>query len=127
MPWARELRSLASYAKESDLLCKLQITVKTHKSPVRVRLVHSSTNSCFNGLGGALNKLISPLLARVVLLCLSSEDVVKKLAGTVVGRRAMLLKLDIKDFHLTGAHSGIAQGIASAFVDRASCVCSLGP
>jgi hypothetical protein len=120
VPWGRELKSLASQALEANLLCKLQITVKTHKSPVKVRLVHSSTNSCFNGLGGALNQLISPLLSRVEHLCLSSEDVVKKLAGIVVGRRAMLLKLDIKDFYLTGVHSEIAQGIASAFEDRAT-------
>lgn len=39
--WGRELRSHADTMTEASLLCKLQVTIKTHKTPPTARLIFS--------------------------------------------------------------------------------------
>ncbi len=51
-------------------------------------------------------------------VCSSSENVVGSLKGTVVGRRAVFLKYDVKDFHRAREHSFITAAVRSCFSNR---------
>lgn len=106
--WASELRSLAAKSCESDLVCPMLCTIKTHKVPVETRVIIASSRSCFNGLGECLNRLLMPLIRSVPLVCLSSDDVLSKLKGLVLPARAIFLKFDVKDFYLAGAQDFLA-------------------
>jgi hypothetical protein len=76
-------------------------------------------NSCFNGLGEALNRLLQPRLAELDHLCSCSEDVAARLAGVQTHARSILLKLDIKDFYLAGEHGFIVQHVSESFEVKA--------
>jgi hypothetical protein len=117
-PWGREIARSADTAKCTDLVSRLMVTVKTHKNPVTVRLIHSSVNSCFNGLGAALNRVLQPKLIGLSHLCTCSEDVAEKLAGLPTTASCLLLKLDISDFYLTGEHEFITAEVGASIVDR---------
>jgi hypothetical protein len=100
------------------MVCQLLATMKTHKTPVAARLVHSSTSSIFNGIGGILNALLSPKVRALSHLCLSSEDVATRLRGIRAERRSVFLKFDVKDFYLAGQHDFIAREVATRLEDR---------
>ncbi len=116
--WAREITSFADSASEKSLVDSLLATIKTHKVPVSVRLIHSSTNSCFNGLGEALNRVLKPRCEGLEHLCVSSEQVASRLQNIQTGPRTLLLKQDIKDFYLTGSHSLILETVTKSFEGR---------
>jgi hypothetical protein len=112
--WGQEFQSMADRATSAQLVDRLLATVKTHKHPLSVRLIHSSTNNCLNGLGEALNRILGPRCREIDHLCVSSDDVVAKLRGIHLGARALLLKQDIKDFYLAGSHPFIMQQVAAS-------------
>ncbi len=117
-PWARELRSFASACTEQNLRCPLLCTVKTHKTPLAARLIHSSTHSIFNAVGGVINHVLEPNLRRKMHVCSSSEEVAARIVGTPVGPRSILLKYDVKDFYLAGEHGFIAEEVSRTVEER---------
>lgn len=60
--WAAEVTASALTVSERSLCCSLLCTLKTHKEPVTARLIHSSVRSCFNAIGGAINRILEPKL-----------------------------------------------------------------
>jgi hypothetical protein len=118
--WAAEVRSKADTADEDSIVCRLQCTVKTHKPVVSLRMVHSSTLSIFNAIGGVINRMLDPLLRSCDFLALGSDDAAQKIRGTVVNPRSILLKFDVKDFYLAGDHALIASTVSDWFPDTKS-------
>ena len=116
-PWGREIRRSACLASETSIKCGLQVTIKTHKVPVTVRLVHNSSMNVFNTLSGALNALIQPRVDVLLHVCGSSDQVADRLKGVTTGPRTILLKFDIKDFYLAGEHGFIVNGVSNDFED----------
>jgi hypothetical protein len=117
-PWAREIRSTAATCTEHHLRCPLLCTVKTHKTPLAARLIHSSTHSAFNAVGGVINHVLEPILRRKTHVCSSSEEVAARIVGTPVGPRSIMLKYDVKDFYLAGEHSFIAEEVSRTVEER---------
>jgi hypothetical protein len=89
------VRSHAARATCDQMLCPLLATTKTHKQPVTCRLVYSSTNSIFNGLGSALNRILEPRLRSIHQFCLSSEHAAQRVPGIKTGPMALFLKYDV--------------------------------
>ena len=90
--WGSQIRSSVASVKESSLLDSLLATIKTHKEPISVRLIHSSTGNCLNALGEAVNRILAPKVASVWHVCASSEDVVAKIRGIETSARTLLIK-----------------------------------
>lgn len=116
--WASELRSLADKARESDLICPMLCTIKTHKVPIEARVIISSSLSCFNGPGECLNRLLMPHIRSMPQVCLSSDDVISKLRGLELPIRAIFLKFDVKDFYLAGAQGFLVSTVCRCFPDK---------
>ena len=115
--WGKEVRRYALSACEKQLLSPLKCTVKTHKSPVKVRLIHSSVNNVFNGLSEVVNRLLHPKLASLEHLVQSSDGATSLLRKTFINEKGCLIKLDVKDFYLSGDQSFIAKTVAGSFDD----------
>jgi hypothetical protein len=111
--WAREVRCAVGRISEKNLVGRLVVTVKTHKDPVTVRLLHSSRGNPLNPISSAINRMLTPLLRRLPHLCLGSDQVAERIRGVFVGSRAVLLKFDVVDFYLSGEHGFITNTIKS--------------
>ncbi len=111
--WAGEVHKWnnACEARLSSSLCGWSCTIKTHKGEgaVTARSIHSSTGHVFNALGEIANRLLSPILRELPHLCWCSEDVVRLIRSAKVGPRSILLKYDIKEYYLSGAHDELAR------------------
>ena len=128
LPWGDEIRSSADRVTESSLLDSLMATVKTHKEPISVRLIHNSSGNCMNALGEALNRILTPRCSELWHLCTSSEDVAAKIRGIDTSARCLLVKQDIKDFYLAGSHQFILSEVSASFENKAErqfVVCAL--
>lgn len=60
--WANQVRASASGVSESTLKCTALATVKTHKSPISARIIHSSVMNCMNTLSAVVNNILVPRL-----------------------------------------------------------------
>ena len=93
----------------------MNVTVKTHKEPgaVVVRPIHSyPVNHMAPGMRWLASKL-SPCLSRVPHLLKDSSDLMAKLKSFKVPEGTRCLKLDVKDFYLTGSHDYLVTNSAS--------------
>jgi hypothetical protein len=106
--WATELYAAAS-SRGSSLLCRALVTVKSHKVPVSVRLIHSSAANLLNPLCAAVHRLLDVGLRNVSHLCLGSDNVTEKLKCMCVTQSTVLLKFDVVDFYLSGEHDLIVR------------------
>ena len=98
-------------------LCRLSCTVKTHKpvGELSVRMIHGSSNHVLGSLGTALNRLVGEKLKAYKFLCSSSEELLAGLMMIPVSRSSLFLKLDVKEFYLSGAHDFLATQVSSLF------------
>ena len=112
--WSREVKAAASRLTVSSLVCRLVTTIKTHKSPVQVRLIHDASRNALNVVGSAINRVLEPFAREVSHLCFGSDQVGSKIRDLEVAERAVLLKFDVRDFYLSGEHEYIIEKVASS-------------
>ena len=80
-------------------------TVKTHKTVVVMRPLHTSSNHCLGGLTAWIDKDLSSVLKTIAHLCGSSRHVIDGLNKLdSLPSSAVLIKMDLKDFFLDGDH-----------------------
>jgi hypothetical protein len=92
----------------------LSMQVKTHKpdGAVKCRLLHNGSVCFSKPLGYWLAALISPIVRRLPTLAFSSRHVIQMLRATKVGEDDLLLRIDLKDFYLTGAHASMVEAVS---------------
>ena len=90
----------------SKVAAKLQNTVKTHKpsGSVTLRPIHAFSGSPMEPGMKYMNSLLKPGLSKLPHLLRDANDLVSKLRSFKVPHGARWLKLDVKDFYMTGAH-----------------------
>ena len=101
---------------ENSLVAKLQVTVKTHKGQgeVSLRGIHASTSYSFGGLGSWLAYRIDQFLRSLPHLLFSVFDVSKHLEAIRIEEGAALVKVDIKDFFVSGNHEELVRDSTDA-------------
>ena len=114
--WGLEVSGYASECccLPSRSLCKLGFTIKTHKPLGKVvpRMIHSSVAHSFNALGEVINRMFNHILKLKPCICFSSEDVQRAISKSKITKNSILLKYDVEEFYLSGAHSDLANAVA---------------
>ena len=88
----------------------LDATVKTHKHQYEqvLRPIHCCTRHPFRPGMKFIASLITPTLRRLPHLCSSTDDLIRMLGKTVVPASSRMYKVDIRDFHMSGAHRDLS-------------------
>ena len=95
-------------------------TIKTHKpSPgVKPRIIHGSVSHGFSGFGHMLHTILMKELANVGYLAFSSLDVQSRIFGRTLFRSGVLVKLDVREFFMSGEFSQLASLASRGFSNR---------
>eukprot|EP00971_Amphidinium_carterae_P303466 6030017-Amphidinium_carterae.1 len=112
---------------------KLGGTVKTHKNAGKVVLRPLHAMSPLSPLAPGMrliSSMLMPKLKSIPYLLRDSADLLDKVNGMKFNRTATFVKLDVKDFYLSGAHStllemsakGVAEHHRSAYASLLSCI-----
>ena len=97
------------YAKDKSTFTRLQVNVKTHTEPgkVKCRATHSCIHSpCKPGMR-MLSKTLRPQLDALPHLVKYSRELAQLLSATKIPEGSRLIKLDISDFFMTGEHDQV--------------------
>eukprot|EP00959_Pyramimonas_sp_CCMP1952_P163693 3422108-Pyramimonas_sp.AAC.1 len=88
------------------MISRLKCTVKTHKpaGEVELRAIHASTGSPLTGGMRYVSSLLRPFLARQPHILRDSQDLLHQLRGIAVLENDRFLKIDIKDYFMSGEH-----------------------
>lgn len=118
--WSHQLRTAHACATSSELCCPSTFTIKTHKPPgkLEVRVLHSSKNNVLTPLSLVLDLLLRPVVAGVSLLCHNTDGVQQRIRRCCIGEHACLVKLDIKDFYMSGDQETMIRECSRQFQDR---------
>jgi hypothetical protein len=85
----------------------LSLTVKTHKSPVAVRNLHTGPHQAFAGLSLWLARHLKTQLRDKRHLINSSDAVIQQVNGKTFSKNCRLYKIDLKDFFNSGSFDDI--------------------
>ena len=91
------------------MLAKVQLTVKTHKNGGEVvcRAIHAYNNcSMLPGMRW-MTKLLHPTLSQLPHLLVNSADFMRKTTNLRLPSACRFMKLDIKDFYMSGSHKDL--------------------
>ena len=99
---------------------KLRFTVKTQKpiGEVTWRGIHSSVGTPFHGGMRLITHLLKPSLSKLSHLVKDSSVVVDKLKSLVIPASAHFIRIDVKDFFMSGRHSEFVES-CSRYVEEA--------
>jgi hypothetical protein len=89
----------------------LQTTCKDHKSPVEHRILHSAPNFSFSGLSQFVRAFIAPHLKALPHIIPNAQSLAAELASISDPADAMLLRIDLKRFFLSGDATDLASTI----------------
>ena len=114
--WSREIAKALGNSSPEALLCPIACTIKTHKTPVKARLLHNSAGSALSVLGCIVNKLIGPKLLGFPWLVTSTGQATDQIRSLgEVARTVTFVKMDVKDFYLSGDHQDIIEEVVKYF------------
>ena len=88
-------------------VARMDITCKSHKPTVAFRPLHTATNYAYKGLSIWLSQKIRSYLRKFDYLLKDSAFLVKDLESLDVWPTYVIVKLDIKDFFLSGNHQDL--------------------
>jgi len=117
--WATDARYPINN-KTRNFTYKFRHTIKTHKPEKQVvcRLLHTAAGHSLSGISAVIDKLYSELLKPIEHLVHNTADLLKMVGAKKFTKGCMFLKLDVKDFYMSGNHSTIidicAQGYKGA-------------
>lgn len=97
------------------LASTITANIKTHKLQVECRLIHASFRSSLAGFSTVLHRRMSQIAARLGHLCVNSRHLANKIDTTRVPRECVLLKIDVKEFYLSGDHKVIIEAVLPLF------------
>jgi len=104
--WAVDVKSCFKDSLQSYFY-KVACTINTHKSPVKIRLLHTAAGHSLSGLSAVADKLIFDLNKSIPHLKKDSGEVLKDIGATTYPPGGFFLKMDIKDFYMSGNHQTI--------------------
>jgi hypothetical protein len=119
--WAAECRRLCGSSAPHSMLSKVSVTIKTHKPPgkVRARMIHASPSGIVRALARVAHIWLSEKLQAVRHLCKDSREIIALLDSTVIANpEAVLLKLDVDQFYLSGGHMELISLVGTEFSGR---------
>ena len=89
---------------ESKITCTLGITVKSHKPAglVKCRNLHKSRSYCFEGLSAWAEHELKLQLKPYKHILRNSAEFVRSVAGSGIPDGALLMRVDIEDFFMSG-------------------------
>ena len=92
----------------------LKVNLKTHKpaGKVKYRAIHSTKGSPFKPGMRFLSKCLQPAIDDIDFLLKDSFEFVSKVRGRTSPPDTTFIKLDVKDFFMTGKHHEIIEGCA---------------
>jgi hypothetical protein len=113
-------RCLATASSVSSITCKVNHTVKTHKpvGKVACRVLHSSCGNALSGMSAVADRFFGSTLKNVSFICKSTDEVQKRIVQTPISPSAVIGKLDIEDFFMTGDHTQIYENCTSHISDK---------
>lgn len=104
---------LSSRAQYSSVL---NMTCKTHKSPVSFRNLHASQSWAYGGLSKFVSNIIQEELWKYPHVLRDCDDFVRKLSSVKCKPTARFCKLDVKHFFMSGNASDLTRLTTSMFV-----------
>ena len=109
-PFRRALMS-GMHLPHDSIVAKLQCTVKTHKSSgeVVLRPIHAYGQSVFEPGLKWMQHVLTNGLVHLPHLLKDSNDLCQKLKSFKLPRNVRFIKMDVKDYFLTGSHSMLVQ------------------
>lgn len=115
--WAAESKQPILGMNLKSFVCPLNCTVKTHKpvGKLAVRLLHNCSGSAFSGLAGVVDRLIASETTRFKYLAKSSIGVQQLLNSHVYPHTAILAKIDINEFFLSGDRDFLIDNACTLF------------
>ena len=98
-----------SRMNEPMLDCVIQFNVKTHKKPgeCKLRVIHASHRSPHKPLQRYLAGKLRRKIDVFGHLLRDTHDLKRKICGCDVSSKTFFVKLDVKDFYMTGQHDQI--------------------
>ena len=106
--------------KKSTLVSILDMNIKSHKDPGAVvpRPIHSSVDHAFSGGMRYIAYLVRLRLSSCEHLTRDSDDFIKKIARLKVDSGTYLVKIDVKEFFMSGEIQELVSFVKHAFSDR---------
>jgi len=86
-------------------------TIKTHKFPAQLRLIHSSSGYALKGLSSFIDRLVANICSRCSHIVKNTNEVLKKIKTRKFSNNVTLVKADIKEFYMSGTHSFLASSV----------------
>ena len=88
---------------------KLIYTMKTHKNPAELRLIHSASKSPYNGAGALISSVIQPYLDKLGIISASSKQMQDRMKASQINVTDSLkfIKADVQNFYMEGSHETI--------------------
>lgn len=124
MLWKNDMRSFAAECGATyrgrgaaGMLTPMQVTVKTHKPKVEVRLIHASCGTSLEGYAAVLHRLLSKYLGQAKHLVADSRQLIKKVSEFVVPPNAAFAKWDVKNFYMNGDHKILVELVSKHISD----------
>ena len=114
---ADEMRVSWRECCENNMARSLEVTCKSHKHPGEVvcRNIHGGGRWPLAGVGAWLTRHLRKITRSLPHILTSSADLVKKLHCLQLPPCCKLVKIDIKDFFLTGTPAELARAVSSLF------------
>lgn len=128
--WAEDIRYCIRESKKPDaMVCKSSCTIKTHKpaGQLAARLLHSVSGNILKAASVFVHRMLEKPCAEIPILCSSTDEVQRALLEVHVSPQSCLVKLDVKDFYMSGSQAEFervcseACGAHSRLVQHALC------
>lgn len=107
--WAREC-SRQLHNPHGRPASRFSHTVKTHKGPGKIscRLLHASVQHALLGFSAIIDRVLTKELRKYSgFLAFSTADALRILSEVRVSESSVLIKVDIKDFYMSGRHDAL--------------------
>ena len=117
-PWAREICDNLTAVSAHTMCCRTKCTVKTHKVPCELRLLHDASQCCLKWLSAAVGRILLKVVSTFSMVISSSEEALNILRNLRFPKGATIVKIDVKQFYLSGAHDVLNDLVVSAIQDE---------
>ena len=117
--WAVDAMQHLCATRPMHFACKTACTVKTHKpsGEVACRLLHTSVCHGLLGFSAIIDHLVAAEARKLEYLCFSSADVRSKIRHVTCAHDAILVKLDVSNFYMSGSHEMLIDKVVEVFPD----------
>ena len=117
LKWVSNEMLLPVEVKNPCCVYQARATIKTHKCPVSARVIHSSCGHVSRAVAAWAEQIMSSQCKKIPWLVKSTKELLDALSCVQCNDGAVLLKLDLKEFYLSGDHDLLINTAADQFAE----------